>query len=90
VGGTVNLLVTYTVLLPQADRAVAVRETREVRHNGALVANPTTQFQRQGGTFTSAMPVTLPSTAGRGLYEVTTTVTEGDYLSRGVATFQVQ
>src|SRR5512147_1051530 len=30
-GGTVNLLVTYTVLLPQADRTVAVRETREVR-----------------------------------------------------------
>lgn len=90
VGGTINLLVTYTVLIPQADRAVAVRETREVRHDGTLVANPTTEFQRHGGTFTSAMPVTLPPTAGRGLYEVTTTVTAGDRLSRGVATFQVQ
>ncbi|MBI2527111.1 MAG: hypothetical protein HYV93_14150 [Candidatus Rokubacteria bacterium] len=90
VGGTVNLLVTYTVLLPQADRAVAVRETREVRHNGTLVANPTTDFQRQGGSFTSALPVALPRTAGRGLYEVTTTVTAGDRLSRGITTFQVQ
>lgn len=90
VGGTVNLLVTYTVLLPQADRAVAVRETREVRHNGTLVANPTTEFQRQGGSFTSALPVALPRTAGRGLYEVTTTVTVGDRLSRGITTFQVQ
>lgn len=90
VGGTVNLLVTYAVLVPQADRTVAVRETREVRHDGALVANPTTEFHRQGGTFTSAMPVTLPATAGRGVYEVTTTVALGDRVSRGVTTFQVQ
>ena len=89
-GGTVNLLVTYSVLVPQSDRTVAVRETREVRHDGALVANPTTEFQRQGGTFTSAMPVTLPATARRGLYEVTTTVALGDRVSRGVTTFQVQ
>jgi surface antigen len=89
-GGTVNLLVTYSVLVPQTDRTVAVRETREVRHDGALVANPTTEFQRQGGTFTSAMPVTLPATARRGLYEVTTTVALGDRVSRGVTTFQVQ
>jgi surface antigen len=89
-GGTVNLLVTYSVLVPQSDRTVAVRETREVRHDGALVANPTTEFQRQGGTFTSARPVTLPATARRGLYEVTTTVALGDRVSRGVTTFQVQ
>jgi surface antigen len=89
-GGTVNLLVTYSVLVPQSDRTVAVRETREVRHDGALVANPTTEFQRQGGTFTSAMPVTLPATARRGLYEVTTTVALGDRVSRGVTTFQVR
>src|SRR5262245_6358701 len=35
-GGTVNLLITYTVLAPQVDRVVPVRETREIRHNGAL------------------------------------------------------
>ena len=89
-GGTVNLLATYTVLAPQVDRVVAVRETREVRHHGTLVANPTTEFQRQGGTYTSAMPVTLPRTAARGVYEVTTTVSIGERLSRGFATFQVQ
>lgn len=89
-GGTVNLLATYTVLAPQADRVVVVRETREVRHNGTLVANPTTEFRRQGGTYTSAMPVTLPRTAARGPYEVTTTVSIGERLSRGFATFQVQ
>jgi surface antigen len=89
-GGTVNLTATYTVLTPQADRSLAVRETREVRHNGVLVANPTTEFTRQGGTFTSAVPITLPSTATVGTYEVTVTVAIGDRLSRGTTTFTVQ
>ena len=85
-----NLVTTYTVLTPQADRLVAVRETREVRHNGALVANPTTEFTRQGGTFTSAVPITLPRGAGTGTYEVTITVAAGDRLSRGTTSFTVR
>jgi surface antigen len=88
-GGTVNLLATYTVLTPQTDRALAVRETREIRRNGVLVANPTTEFMRQGGTFTSAVPITLPATAGAGTYEVTISVAVGDRLSRGTTTFVV-
>ncbi len=90
VGGTVNLVATYTVLTPQADRSVVVRETREVRRNGTLVANPTTEFTRHGGTFTSAVPITLPRTATTGAYEVTITVAVGDRLSRGTTTFAVQ
>lgn len=89
-GGTVNLVTTYTVLTPQADRSVAVRETREVRHNGALVANPTTEFTRQGGTFTSAVPIILPRGAATGTYEVTITVAAGDRLSRGTTSFTVR
>jgi surface antigen len=89
-GGTVNLVATYTVLTPQAPQSFKVRETREVRHNGALVANPTTEFTRQGGTFTSAVPITLPRTATAGVYEVTTAVAIGDRLSRGITTFVVQ
>jgi hypothetical protein len=88
--GTVNLTATYTVLTPQANRSLAVRETREVRHNGVLVANPTTEFARQGGTYTSAVPITLPNTATVGTYEVTVTVAIGDRLSRGTTTFTVQ
>ena len=89
-GATVNLITTYTVLTPQADRSLSVRETREVRHNGLLVANPTTELARQGGTFTSAVPITLPTTATAGTYEVTVTVAVGDRLSRGTTTFAVQ
>ena len=88
-GETISLAITYTVLTPRADESYLVRETREIRYNGALVANPTTEFQRSNGTFTSALPITLPATAGRGGYEVTTTVSLGDRLSRGATTFSV-
>ncbi len=89
-GGTVNLGATYTVLTPNAMEAVVVRETREVRYNGLLVANPTTEFSRGNGTFTSAMPITLPAKSGKGAYEVVTTVSVGDRSSRGMGTFTVR
>ncbi|HSB68161.1 MAG TPA: glycine zipper domain-containing protein [Candidatus Methylomirabilis sp.] len=89
-GGTVNLAMTYTVLTPNPNQSVTVSETREVRHNGALVANPTTSFARTSGTFTSALPITLPAGAARGSYEVTTTVAVSDRSSRGVTTFLVR
>jgi|ERR1051326_5850575 hypothetical protein len=88
-GQTVNLAITYTVLTPNADQSYLVRETREVRHDGVLVANPTTEFYRSNGAFTSALPITLPATAGRGAYEVTTTVSIADRLSHGGTTFSV-
>jgi surface antigen len=88
-GDTVNIVATYTLLTPQGDQTVTVRETREIRHNGTLVANPTTEFSRNNGTFTSALPITLPANAGRGAYEVTTTVAAGDRVSRGSANFRV-
>jgi len=88
-GETVNILATYTLLTPNSDQATLVRETREIRHNGALVANPTTEFSRANGTFTSALPITIPSLAGRGTYEVTTTVAAGDRVSRDTTTFTV-
>ena len=40
-GGTVDLGATYTVVAATS-QALTVRETREVRHQGQLVANPTT------------------------------------------------
>jgi len=88
-GDTVNLGMTYTVLTPRGDVSYLVRETREVRHNGVLVANPTTEFQRTNGAFTSALPIALPASAGRGVYEVATTVSIGDRLARGGTTFSV-
>jgi surface antigen len=87
-GGTVSLDATYTILTPN-DQQVTVQEAREVRFNGQLVANPATTVRRTNGTYTSQLPITLPSTAPRGTYEYTITVTAGDRVSRGTTTFQV-
>jgi hypothetical protein len=88
-GGTVNLAATYTVQTP-TDQWLAVRETREVRHQGELVANPTAQVSRTNGTYTTSLPITLPTTAARGPYEVTTTVALGDRRASQTTTFHVQ
>ena len=88
-GGTVNLGTTYTVLTPP-DQWLEVRETREVRYLGELVANPTTNVVRTNGTYTTSLPITLPATAARGPYEVTTTVAMGDRRASQTTTFRVQ
>ena len=89
-GGTVNMMTTYTVLTPRAEDRVTVREAREVRRNGVLLANPTNEIARANGTFSSTLPITLPSDGARGTYEVTTTVAIGDRSSHGISTFVVR
>ena len=89
-GGTVNMMTTYTVLTPRAEDRVTVRETREVRRNGVLLANPTNEIARANGTFSSTLPITPPSDGARGTYEVTTTVAVGDRSSHGISTFIVR
>jgi hypothetical protein len=90
-GGTVNLNATYTVLSP-SDQPMTVRETREVRLNGELVANPAVDVVRQTGTYSSALPlpITLPVNARTGRYEVTVTVASGDRQSTSTTSFSVQ
>jgi hypothetical protein len=88
-GGTVNLNATYTVLSP-SDQPMTVRETREVRLNGELVANPAVDVVRQTGTYSSALPITLPTNARTGRYEVTVTVASGDRQSTSTTSFSVQ
>jgi hypothetical protein len=88
-GGTVNLGATYTVF-GSADQPVDVKETREVRHLGELVANPTAEVSRTRGTYTTSLPITLPASAPSGSYDVTTTVVMGDRQASQTSTFQVQ
>jgi hypothetical protein len=88
-GDTVNLNATYTVLTPPG-QIMAIRETREVRLNGELVANPAIDVTRQTGTYSSALPITLPTNARPGRYEVTTTVASGDRQSTSTTSFSVQ
>ena len=55
-----------------------------------MVANPTVNTQRANGTFTSTVPITLPSDAQKEIYDVTTTVAMGDRTARSMTTFTVQ
>ncbi|MDO9116339.1 MAG: glycine zipper domain-containing protein [Nitrospira sp.] len=88
-GETVNLSSTYTILTPN-NQPMTIQESREVRHDGAMVANPTVNTQRANGTFTSTVPIILPSDAQKGIYDVTTTVAMGDRTARSMTSFTVQ
>jgi len=88
-GETVNLSSTYTILTP-SNQPMAIQESWEVRHDGAMVANPTVNAQRANGTFTSTVPIILPSDAKKGIYDVTATVAMGDRTARSMTSFTVQ
>lgn len=73
-GGTVNLDATYALLTPESNQEVQVKEERKITHKGRIVGNPTVTVRRVGGTYTTSLPLQLPSNAESGVYEVTTTV----------------
>ncbi|MBZ0158098.1 MAG: hypothetical protein K8I29_18015 [Alphaproteobacteria bacterium] len=76
-GDTVSLKATYAVLTPSPDTTVTVTETREIRRGGELIGRPEASVTRAGGTYTSSVPLILPSTAQSGTYTVITTVQSG-------------
>jgi hypothetical protein len=88
-GGTVDLSTTYTVLGPQG-ATMEVIETREIRHGGQLLGKPQVTVQRQGGTYTSRVPLTLPGGGQRGVYTVYATIQSGGSGDSREFTFIVQ
>ncbi len=69
-GETVNINLTYAVLTPTADTQVLVRETREIFLNGNSVGETSIEVSREGGTWKSTVPITLPANAAPGKYRV--------------------
>jgi hypothetical protein len=68
-GETVDIAVTYALLNPQG--VTRIREIREITREGRLVGKPEIRVERSAGTYTSTVPLHLPDSAARGLYEVT-------------------
>ena len=76
-GGTVNIDVTYAVLTPSDGVQVPVRETREILFGGSKVGEATLAIEREGGTWRSVVPVTIPADAKPGSYRVIASVEYG-------------
>ena len=73
-GETVDIQVTYAVLTPQEDAMVPIRETRQILHNDETVGEASVDIEREGGTWRSVVPITLPAAARPGNYRVVATV----------------
>ncbi|MBK5100901.1 MAG: glycine zipper 2TM domain-containing protein [Desulfobacteraceae bacterium] len=73
-GDVVELNMKYAVLTPSPENKVTITEVREVTHNGELVGKPEVRVDRLGGTYASTVPIHLPSTAEKGVYNVRATI----------------
>lgn len=73
-GEKTELVVTYAILGASPNAEFNITETREIRLGNELVGKPEVNVIRKGGTYTSKVPLFLPSDAKRGTYKVLTTV----------------
>jgi hypothetical protein len=87
---TVHLIARYALLPRDPDRAIKVTERWEIRHHGRVVGNPTISTERTGGTWSSAVPLTLPRVADDGVYHARVEVEAEGSVDRGTTTFVVR
>ena len=73
-GDTVEIQLTYAVLTPREDVMVPVREKREILFDGIKVGEASVDIEREGGTWRSVVPITLPGNARPGNYRVVASV----------------
>jgi hypothetical protein len=73
-GDTVEIQLTYAVLTPREDVMVPVRENREILFEGSKVGEASVDIEREGGTWRSVVPITLPGNARPGTYRVVASV----------------
>jgi outer membrane lipoprotein SlyB len=71
-GETVDMRMTYALLGIGGERNVT--ETREIRYEGELYGKPQVTVTHGEGTFVSTIPLTLPSDAPEGKYEIIMTI----------------
>jgi len=69
-GETVDLKMTYAVLHDSPSTKLALTEIREITFKGELVGRPEVKVEHADGTYTTTVPLQLPSTAAKGTYKV--------------------
>jgi hypothetical protein len=77
-GDTVEIQLVYAVLTPREDVMVPVRESRVILFNDDKVGEAFVDIEREGGTWRSVVPITLPGNARPGNYRIVASV-----MSRG-------
>jgi hypothetical protein len=88
-GEKVELKVVYAVLGASAGSEMSITEIREVRYGDELVGKPEVTVKREGGTYTSTIPLFLPADAKTGTYRVLTTIQTGGTKDARETTFKV-
>jgi surface antigen len=73
-GETVDIKMTYAVLGAEPSKELHITETREIKYKGEIFSKPKIQVTRTDGTYTSSVPITLPSDAKMGKYSVIVSV----------------
>ena len=89
-GDKVNLQMTYALMAPDTARMLDVTEQRVVTLNDKKLAETQVTVSRTPGTYTSEIPITLPSDAEKGTYKFEGTVSVDGKTQRMVSTFVVQ
>lgn len=89
-GDKVELKVTYAVLDADPHKAINITEIREIRHEGELVGKPEVNVAHAGGTYSSSIPIFMPSNAKRGRYNVIMTVQTQNAKDSKETTFYVR
>ena len=89
-GEKVELKITYAVLAPDPQSVISITETREIRREGELVGKPEVNVSHNGGTYTSSIPIFMPSDAKKGRYNAIMTVQTQNAKDSKETTFYVK
>ncbi|MCL2103070.1 MAG: hypothetical protein FWH25_03435 [Syntrophorhabdaceae bacterium] len=73
-GDTIDIRIKYAVLTPQEDMTVIVNETREILFEENRVGEASANIEREGGTWRSSVPITLPQNASPGIYRIVVSI----------------
>jgi len=73
-GDTIEIRIKYVVLTSQEDMVVPIQETREILFEENKVGETAVGIEREGGTWRSSVPITLPKDASPGIYRVVASI----------------
>lgn len=89
-GERVNLVVQYVVLAPDPNQVVTVTERWNINRGSQVAGSPVNTVQRESGTWSSAIPITLSRKAEGGSYRATVNIEVGDEASTSTKAFTVK